>query len=258
MQQPEQTENRPDQAPETPINAQISDKTTSKPSNKKRNFTTAMSQEQVKEALARIFSSYYERDNLNEAAISDNLSVRKLRVIIHTLRLSNVVETSVRKPYLCELLIKFLQSDLMILKYKKYSEEKERSAKRRAEKKLEMEHQREAQQPKENHTDTKANDSTTSIRTRSHQHTVEPEMEKQQVNENAQEQKSIAPQKIETETSIQFTTVPQTLMNASHAILALQKLNKVIWTLSDKITELEKAISILVVRISEAEQMYGL
>lgn len=232
------------------------DKIGLKSSNKKRNFTTAMSQEQVKEALARIFASYYENDSLDQNAISENLSVRKLRVIVHTLKLSTVAETSVRKSYLCEVLEQFLKTDLMIVKYRRYQDEKEKSAQRRAEKRLEIEARKEQTIKKDRNIDQIPTQPIMPIRTRSYRQRNEIEVQKQTNTESDSDHNLPAIANV-SDIKQDSTIQPITLDNGIRAIQVLQRYNTIIWKLSDKISELEKAISILAVRISEAEEMYG-
>ncbi|EAY13761.1 hypothetical protein TVAG_467760 [Trichomonas vaginalis G3] len=240
-------------------------------------FSSSMTMEQVKDQLAKIFVKAYEQKQLNDDTLSDYLSVRKLRIIIRLLKLTDKPESSLRKPILCKLLLEFLNSDQMKVKYEKASEEREKQAKQRAERRAEKAAQKAqiqaeqlaeqaAQQTKLEYTRTSrkaaaaaaaaaAEEKRELTKSESHGSMTDLDKFKKQSGQMSTSSSIIqAPQFSQPVSGMRFDLQFNTLKDSSKALQCLQKMNAFVWELSDRITELERAISILVLRISEAEK----
>ena len=50
---------------------------------------------------------------------------------------------------------------------------------------------------------------------------------------------------------------PNTVTDATRILSFIKKFNKIIWELSTRLTELERTVSVLLVRINEAELLYN-
>ncbi|EAY17048.1 hypothetical protein TVAG_297270 [Trichomonas vaginalis G3] len=232
-----------------------------------------MSLEQIKDQLARIFGKVYQQQQLTDDIISDNLSVRKLVIIVRLLKLSDKPASSLRKPILCSLLLEFLNSDQMKIKYQKANEDREKRAKQRAERRVEKAAQKAQTQNEQPTLQAEPQTKLEYLRSsrkaaaaaaeekrelsKSESHGSMTDLDK--INKQSGKMSSSssliqAPQFAQPASGMRFDLQFTTLKDSSKALQCLQKMNAFVWELSDRITELERAISILVLRISEAEK----
>lgn len=90
-------------------------------------FESQMSPEQIETNLIKLFGNNFPDAAKDNIVLSDGLSVRDLRIIVRVLKLCGPSQVNVRKPLLCDFLMKHMQSERMTDAYKKYAEEKERA-----------------------------------------------------------------------------------------------------------------------------------
>lgn len=214
------------------------------------NFDQNMNYESICVSLIKVFISNYDSACENDSIISDYLSVRELRTIVKALKLCDGSDIfNHRKPSLCQMVQAFISTDEMKNRHKKYIEERERIAKIRAEKKLE----RQKAQEKENRLvsskkPTKPKEITTNVKTKE-LYDIE---EKQPKKEKSM---PIIMTTLQIPTCT-LNTSPKTIADSAKALQVLKKLNGYIWELSARISELERAASMLLIKISEAEKLY--
>lgn len=90
-------------------------------------FESQMSPEQIETNLIKLFGNNFPEAAKDNLVLSDGLSVRDLRIIVRVLKLCGPSQVNVRKPILCDFLMKHMQKDHMMESYKKFTEEKEKA-----------------------------------------------------------------------------------------------------------------------------------
>jgi len=192
------------------------------------NFESSMSAEQISNHIVVVFSNRYVEACYNENLVSDFLSVRDLRLIVKNL---HICETSDifghRKPALIRKLQEFMRSEDMLSKAGISGEEKEKIMSYKPEKKPEKASSR------------------------------QPISTENQIVSNVDQSRNSEVELDATETeskSFNFSLINTT--DAQKAYCMIQKFNQLIWDISSRITELERAASILMARLSELEKYY--
>ena len=183
-------------------------------------FTPSLNQNIVKLQLVKIFNKYYNNNTLDSNIIGDILNFKTIKNILISLRLFGVNEQNAKKQNLCNILLQFLQSDEMVNKFSKSN---------KADEKQEI------------------SSSTNNSKEINYTNVIEF----QESSDNILSLNKISSNEVGSMCKIN----PVTIKDMAAAVSVLQKLNKIIWEISDRITELERSVSILVLRVSEAEKM---
>ena len=181
-------------------------------------FDASLSYDQVCLNIIKVFEKKYFDAIKDDFLLSDYLSVRDLRVIIKTLKICDSSDLfNHRKPILCYKLQNFMKTELMIDKYNKYMLNKN-------------------EQP-----------NNTIIE-------VLPLIKENKIDSHINENKPIiSPIQNESINNFRRFLKPSNFEESQQAILFLQETNQFIFKISERITELERAISILLQRINEIE-----
>lgn len=90
-------------------------------------FESQMTPEQIETNLIKLFGNNFPDAAKDNIVLSDGLSVRDLRIIVRVLKLCGPSQVNVRKPLLCDFLMKHMQTEHMTESYRKFTEEKERA-----------------------------------------------------------------------------------------------------------------------------------
>ena len=184
-------------------------------------INNTINSETAKEILVSIFYLNFEKDLIDENIIGDYLCIKRLRVLVRILKLIDNPDNSLKKPILCTVLKNFLYSDEMIQRFKKIFEGKGIPFKKPNDNKIKIENL--------------------------------PIIEKDEEEKNLKK-------KINNNFNIEFNRLkllPTSVNDISKAVMLLQHSNQLVWDLSNRISELERALSVLCIRLNEVEKLFS-
>ena len=234
-------------------------------------FDSQMSIEQCELNLFKLFGASYPEATVEELIVFDKLSVKELRVIVRVLKICDASQLNVRKPMLCEYLQNYMKTDDMMEKYERYNEEKETNKVSRQKSKNEK-----------NKSPYKKDNKNTSFSQRSISDTGLDLVSKKSENndKNDRDDKpnlnskvnsprsskeknksdSASPMKFKTRDTIEVV-IPKlkfdSTFDVKKALHTLESCNKFVNQVSDRLYEIERALSILTFKVSELEKYYG-
>lgn len=201
--------------------------------------------------LARLFSPYLVNGTLTRDIIMDLLVIRDLRMILQTLRICSGSDRSINKLTFSTVLLDYLNTDGFTSKLQTYIEHNE------IEYGLEIIHSSK-QYPKTDKSLPVPTQITESDDERSSPVESIAELSPDPViSIPPQIDQKITSNTIKNEMAIGLCFEHVNLTTAQRCIKVLKKFNTIIYDLSGKISELERSVSNLVVRISEAESFYA-
>ncbi|OHT03104.1 hypothetical protein TRFO_06742 [Tritrichomonas foetus] len=235
-------------------------------------FESQMSIEQIELNLIKIFGNQFPEASVNELALSDRLSVRDLRIIVRVLKLCDPSQVNVRKPLLCDYLMKHMREDHMTEVYEKYQEEKEKARLARMKSKEEKTKTR-AQTRSESQASSLSVSHSSSSSQQQISQPSEPQHERNMPNSESNNalakstvtrEKSkpemISPSLVKNRATCEVT-IPRlkydSTFNVKSALATLESCNKFVITVSQRLEELERALSIMSIKVSELEKFYG-
>lgn len=255
-------------------------------------FDSQMTQEQAEINLIKLFGNAFLDASKDSLILSDKLSVRDLRIIVRVLRLCGATQVNVRKPVLCDYLMKHMQKPRMISLFTSYNEEKEknRAARMKSREEKAKNAEQAEQSKKSNRLERSSTSSTRSNRkdnqstSTRHSSTAPPSPKRQSsagnlplsltTSSSAESgNKSYSSQLTSVGSRSNISSVDDqrnragnevvvprltfdSTFNVKQSLDILQKCNAFVLDVSNKLTELERAVSIMAYKISELEQYY--
>lgn len=215
-------------------------------------FTSQLSIEATEENLAKVFMKNYEDATKQQLVVSDQLSVRDLRVIVRVLKLCDSTAGNQRKPYLCQMIQNHMKTKAMRAIHERVVNENL----------IKM-------ASSENDTNTRSNTTNpTSADTEENRGSFDKDGDKHHSHSGRSKKRKANKTIIENTTENQTKQtdpnapiIPRLVLDESFslpvALEFLQKCNQFVWEISDRLTEMERALTIINRKLDEIEVFYG-
>lgn len=218
-----------------------------------------ISQPELEKRLVRIFAPYFNAGTLSREVVEDILVIRDLRMIVQTLKICSGSDRSINKFTFATLLLKYLYSEPIATKLANYTDKNQSYIDieiihcTRQYPKLDK-----TLQPPEN-----LNPEQDDAPIEEISQDIEKKVEiKKNVPLSSRTSSRNIPKHPVTSNASQRETLPGTLkpvtIDDGFAYLnVIKRFNSVIFELSEKITELERSVSVLMARLVEAEKYFS-
>ncbi|KAH0790617.1 hypothetical protein GPJ56_005472 [Histomonas meleagridis] len=216
----------------------------------KNGFESQHTPEQIEMNIIRLYGNLYPQAIIDPGILSDRISVHELRIIVRVLKICTSADlNSLRKPDLCEKLQSYLQSEHMMEVYQNYVKEKEEARQERIRKREERQKQKEELMKKEL-ADLDEEEEPLE--------TIEEEEEKSyQLTKKAVPSRLKIPNKpIEGEKIEIPRLIYDETFDPTAATQFLVTANKFVLEVSERLSEMERAVSIMSRRLAELEKIY--
>lgn len=211
-------------------------------------FETMLGVKTTEQNLFLLFEDNYEQACTDDNIISESLSAQALRIIVRVFKLVDPQHGNPRKAYLCANLKKYLASDEMREKRVKFFEN--RDPKNLNVKKPEKQRKASENSPSDNE------QSELSDESEEKQPAISTQKSPGRKKGSNKDKDNPEPR------FIPGVTIPRlkydATFNTKKALDFITTCNKFIWELSERISEMERALTILNRKLDEIEQYYGL
>ncbi|KAH0796060.1 hypothetical protein GPJ56_000128 [Histomonas meleagridis] len=220
-------------------------------------FGTQNTPEQIENKLFILFDQLFPKAINDINVISDLLSVQNLRIIVRILNLCTVQDLSTfRKTTLCEKLQKHFQTEHMHEMYEKFLRYQEKIKEEK-----QKEHELKQQQKKRKEEEEKL--LLMAMNEEEEDDSIPDPLEKDEVYQHGNIKKVATPSRIKVQHSEpkgKKVEIPRLIyddtFDATKAVNFLKIANNFVLEVSERINEMERAVSIMSLRLAELENLY--
>ncbi|EAY09019.1 hypothetical protein TVAG_073850 [Trichomonas vaginalis G3] len=213
-------------------------------------FDGEQTPEMVEKRLIQLFAPYYLKGALSRDVIEDLLIIKDLRMIVQSLRLCSGADRSTHKDIFSSILLQFLYSDDMLKKLENFDLKQNNTSN------IIIQHCS-TQYPKNDksllspleYISKKSNENSSDSNDIISEKKIENSLKQDHRTEKAEDIDKELNQGLK-------NTVKLSLENSAKIVYFLNKIRNIIRELSERIFELEAAVSKLLLRISEAESKF--
>lgn len=223
-------------------------------------FNYKMTESQIQRNVIKLYDEQFMQAIYDSEILSDRVSVQDLKIIMRGLNIASGHALNAKKQILIEQLQSYLQSDFMKELYDKYLLEREENKKKREEKMKKKKEEKKDDNNKENK-DEEEEDEISDEESEQRENKLKKNNGNGNINNNIHKRTFPTRKKPQSNgNNLKNIVIPRLKydedFNVERAVKFLQSANEFINHVSDRLDDIERAMSIMSFRLSELEKIY--